>query len=118
MCKINPSVLKNTFLSSSWDTTAALWRITAKSDNTYESVLLTMFKGHTAAVWSAIQLTKTLVVTCSADKTIIIHDVSPDEPDYPSVISKILIGIYFSIIIYLCLYIWSINVKYRYTILF
>lgn len=90
MCKINPGVLANTLLSSSWDMTARLWKITVDSDQTYQSVLLTIFEGHTYAVWSSILLSSKQVVTCSADKTILIHEILPMEKS--SVIIKKLTG--------------------------
>lgn len=88
MCKINLGVLSNTFVSSSWDATARLWKITVDPDRTYKSVLLTIFKGHTAAVWSAIQLPSKQIVTCSADKTILLHNILPGDPENSSVILK------------------------------
>jgi len=100
--------MKNTFLSSSWDATARLWKITSQSDHTYHPILLTIFKGHKQAVWSAIQLTSKLVVTGSADKTILIHDILPGDPENSSVVAKILTGIclffykYFHILLYKC----------------
>ncbi|XP_050524423.1 phospholipase A-2-activating protein [Daktulosphaira vitifoliae] len=92
VCKINPGVLLNTFISSSWDSTAMLWKVTVDSDQTYQPVLLSIFKGHTAAVWSAIQLSSKYVITCSADKTILIHNIIPGDPQNSSVIIKKLTG--------------------------
>ncbi|XP_050425163.1 phospholipase A-2-activating protein [Adelges cooleyi] len=93
VCKLNPGVLLNTFLSSSWDATARLWKVTINdSDHTIQPVLLSIFKGHTAAVWSAIQLPSKLVVTCSADKTILIHNILPGDPENSSAIIKKLTG--------------------------
>lgn len=94
MCRINPGVLANTLLSSSWDMTARLWKITIDSDQTYQTVLLTIFKGHESAVWSAIQLSSKQVITCSADKTILVHNILPGENS--SVINKKLTGNFYS----------------------
>lgn len=95
MCKLNPGVLSNTFLSSSWDSIARLWKITVSPDHTYQPVLLTVFKGHSQAVWSAIQLSSKQVVTCSADKTILVHNIIPGDPDNSSSVIKKLTGNYF-----------------------
>jgi len=117
VCSVSTSVLKNTFLSSSWDATARLWEIKSESDHTYRPVLLTIFEGHKQAVWSAIQLTSKLVVTGSADKTILIHDILLDDPENSSVVAKMLTGIclffykYFHILMYKCL---SINVLFHF----
>lgn len=97
MCKINPGVIPNTVLTSSWDSTAKLWKITLDTDRTYQPVLLTIFKGHTAAVWSTIQLASKHIVTCSADKTILIHDILPGDPENSSVTVKKLTGVYLNI---------------------
>lgn len=94
MCKINPGIIQNTILTSSWDATAKLWSITMHNDHTYQPVLLTIFKGHSAAVWSAIQLPSKQIVTCSADKTIFIHDIVLGDPENSSVIIKKLTGIF------------------------
>jgi len=103
VCKINPGVLPNTFLTSSWDMTARLWKITIMPDHTYQPVLLTIFKGHTAAVWSSIQLSTNQVITCSADKTLLIHNILPGDPENSSVAIKKLTGnkyYYFFFVIY------------------
>lgn len=92
MCQLNPGVISNTILSSSWDSMARLWKITVNPDYTYQPVLLTVFKGHLAAVWSAIQLPSQQVVTCSADKTILVHNIIPGDPDNSSFILKKLTG--------------------------
>lgn len=94
MCKINPGVIENSLLTSSWDATAKLWKITVNPDRTYQLVLLTIFKGHTAAVWSAIQLASKQIVTCSADKTILVHNILPGDPNNSSVTVKKLTGLY------------------------
>jgi WD40 repeat protein len=92
VCKIIPGILPNTFLTSSWDMTARLWKITVNPDHTYQPVLLTIFKGHTAAVWSSIQLSTNQVVTCSADKTLLIHNILNGDPENSSVAIKKLTG--------------------------
>lgn len=92
MCKINPGVLPDTFISSSWDTTARLWKITVDANHVYQLVLLTIFKGHSGAVWSTIQLSSKHVVTCSADKTILVYNILPGDPENSSVIIKKLTG--------------------------
>lgn len=89
VCKLNPGVSSNSFLSSSWDSIARLWKIAVASDNSYHPVLLTTFKGHSAAVWSAIQLPSKQVITCSADKTILVHNTLPDDPKNSTVIKKL-----------------------------
>lgn len=63
VCSLSKGLLPNSFLSSSWDTTAKLWEM-----NTNMS--LKTFAGHVAAVWSVIQLKNSNVVTASADRTI------------------------------------------------
>ncbi|KAF5295352.1 hypothetical protein FQR65_LT01542 [Abscondita terminalis] len=63
VCYLSKGVEPNTFLSSSWDNTARLW-------NLLTGAALVTFSGHTAAVWSVIQLQNGNVVTASADKTI------------------------------------------------
>jgi len=60
---LNPGLEPNTFLSSSWDSTARLWDWSKKSTE------LT-YTGHEASVWSVLQLSPDVVVTASADKTI------------------------------------------------
>lgn len=55
----------NAFLSGSWDCTAKLW-------NLNQSTSVVTFSGHSAAVWSIIQLKDSRIVTASADKTIAI----------------------------------------------
>jgi len=73
--------------------TARLWKITINPDQTYQPVLLTIFKGHTAAVWSSIQLSTThQVITCSADKTLLIHNILQGDPENSSVAIKKLTG--------------------------
>lgn len=84
--------MPNTFLSSSWDATARLWKIIVDPDRTYQPLLLTIFKGHTQAVWSTVQLSSNKVVTCSADKTILVHSIIPGNPENSSVIIKKLTG--------------------------
>lgn len=103
VCKINPGVSSDTFLSSSWDATARLWKITVDPDRTYKPVLLTIFKGHAAAVWSAIQLSSKQVITCSADKTILIHNILPGDPENSSVNIKKLTG---NFVLYIHMYIY------------
>lgn len=92
VCNLKLGVLPNTFLSSSWDSVARLWKITVNPDNTYQPVLLTVFKGHSTAVWSAIQLPSKQVITCSGDKTILVHNIIPGDPDNSSFIFKKLTG--------------------------
>jgi len=72
--------------------TARLWKITVNPDHTYQPVLLTTFKGHTAAVWSSIQLSTNQVITCSADKTLLIHNILHGGPENSSVAIKKLTG--------------------------
>lgn len=79
-------------MSSSWDATARLWKIVVDPDHTYQSTLLSVFKGHQAAVWSAVQLSSKQVVTCSADKTILVHNIIPGDPDNSCVAVKKLMG--------------------------
>ncbi|KAK4875781.1 hypothetical protein RN001_012203 [Aquatica leii] len=63
VCCLSKGIELNTFLSSSWDNTAKLW-------NLLNGTALATFSGHTAAIWSVIQLHNKNVVTASADKTI------------------------------------------------
>lgn len=72
--------------------TARLWKIIVNPDNSYQPVLLTVFKGHTAAVWSSIQLSTKQVITCSADKTLLIHNILPGDSENSSVVIKKLTG--------------------------
>jgi len=84
--------------------TARLWKITVNPDHTYQPVLLTIFKGHTAAVWSSIQLSTNQIITCSADKTLLIHNILHGDPENSSVAIKKLTGnkyCYFFFIIHL-----------------
>lgn len=74
--------------------TARLWKITVNPDHTCQPVLLTIFKGHTAAVWSSIQLPTNQVITCSADKTLLIHNILHGDPENSSVAIKKLTGMY------------------------
>lgn len=92
MCKIIPGILPNTFITSSWDMKARLWKIIVNPDHTYQPALLTVFKGHTAAVWSSIQLPTNQVITCSADKTLLIHNILHGDPENSSVAIKKLTG--------------------------
>lgn len=68
-------------------------------DHTYQPVLLTIFKGHTEAVWCAVQLSLRLFVTCSADRTILVHNIFPGDPENSSTIVKKLTG---NFILYFC----------------
>uniref|UniRef100_A0A2H8TP61 Phospholipase A-2-activating protein n=1 Tax=Melanaphis sacchari TaxID=742174 RepID=A0A2H8TP61_9HEMI len=92
VCKITPGILPNTFLTSSWDMNARLWKIMVNPDHTYQPVLLTIFKGHIAAVWSSIQLSTNQVITCSADKTLLIHNILHGDPENSSIAIKKLTG--------------------------
>lgn len=64
VCYLSKGIETNTFLSSSWDTSAKLWNLS----NIQQSAAT--YTGHTAAVWSVIQLITGNVVTASADKTV------------------------------------------------
>ncbi|KAI4461369.1 phospholipase a-2-activating protein [Holotrichia oblita] len=64
ICYLSKGIEANTFLSSSWDTSAKLWNLSNIQQST------ATYSGHTAAVWSVIQLPTSNVVTASADKTI------------------------------------------------
>ncbi|XP_044754625.1 phospholipase A-2-activating protein [Coccinella septempunctata] len=64
---LSKGVAPNSFISGSWDTTAKYWVLSKDSQN--QASHSTM-KGHTAAVWSVIQLQDLKIVTASADKTI------------------------------------------------
>nr|XP_022905059.1 phospholipase A-2-activating protein [Onthophagus taurus] len=64
VCCLTKGLEPKTFLSSSWDNSAKLWNL-----NNVQSSLVT-FTGHSASVWSVIQLSNSNVVTASADKTI------------------------------------------------
>ncbi|CAH0395801.1 unnamed protein product [Bemisia tabaci] len=66
VCNLRPGLQPATFVSSSWDTTARVWSVKDKT------TLLTI-TGHSAAVWSAIQLSSGIIVTAGADKTIRVH---------------------------------------------
>lgn len=83
--------------------TARLWKITVNPDHTYQPALLTVFKGHTAAVWSSIQLSTNQVITCSADKTLLVHNILPGDPENSSVAIKKLTGIYVLLIFLSCI---------------
>jgi len=72
--------------------TARLWKIIINPDHTYQPVLLTIFRGHTGAVWSSIQLSTNQVITCSADKTLLIHNILHGDPENSSVAIKKLTG--------------------------
>ncbi|KAF5272219.1 hypothetical protein FQA39_LY01301 [Lamprigera yunnana] len=63
VCHLSRGVEENTFLSSSWDNTAKLWNLKQQHS-------VSTFSGHTAAVWSVIQLQNLNIVTASADRTI------------------------------------------------
>lgn len=71
MCYLSKGIESNTFLSSSWDNTAKLWCLTKQW---IQSSKVT-YVGHTAAVWSVIQLQNTNIVTASADKTIGVYSI-------------------------------------------
>ncbi|KAK9889755.1 hypothetical protein WA026_007136 [Henosepilachna vigintioctopunctata] len=60
-------LLPNSFVSGSWDTTAKYWIM--KEDSQFQTSVVT-FKGHSAAIWSVIQLQDSRIVTASADKNI------------------------------------------------
>lgn len=92
VCKLNPGILPDTFVSSSWDATARLWQITVNPDQSLKTELIAICNGHTAAVWSAIQLSTNQIVTCSADKTILVHVIIPGKPDKSTAIIKKLTG--------------------------
>lgn len=64
VCSLSKGLEANSFLSSSWDCTAKLWQI-----GRFPNSVCT-FTGHTAAIWSVIQLKNGNVVTASADKTV------------------------------------------------
>lgn len=64
VCCLTKGVAPNSFLSGSWDTTAKYWLPTTSQ------VSKTTFSGHTAAVWSVLQLHNGNIVTASADKGI------------------------------------------------
>ncbi|XP_045474731.1 phospholipase A-2-activating protein [Harmonia axyridis] len=68
---LSKGVAPNSFISGSWDTTAKYW-VLNKDSQTQTS--LSTLKGHTAAVWSVIQLQDSKIVTASADKTICFWD--------------------------------------------
>lgn len=55
----------NSFLSGSWDNTAKYWQLPSATQ-----IAKTTFSGHTAAIWSILQLENGNIVTASADKTI------------------------------------------------
>lgn len=74
VCFIAKANKPNTFLTSSWDCTAKLWSIVNNA-----LVELATFSGHQAAVWAAIQLPNSNVVTGSADKDIIIWSESSQK---------------------------------------
>lgn len=64
VCALTKGFEPNTFLSSSWDCTAKLWSLTLLPNS------VRTFTGHTAAIWSVIQLKNGNIVTGCADKTI------------------------------------------------
>lgn len=69
VCCLRTSLVNSTssFLSSSWDITAKLWDM---SDLTRPQAT---FLGHGAAVWSVADMESGIVITGSADKTVIMH---------------------------------------------
>lgn len=64
VCSLSAGLEGNSFLSGSWDSTAKFW-VLGRSNAS-----LVTFTGHSAAVWSVIQLHNSNVVTASADKLI------------------------------------------------
>lgn len=92
VCKLNLGILPNTFISSSWDSTARLWEIVVDSNKTIKMELIALCNGHSSGIWSAIQLSTKEIVTCSADKTIIVHGIVPGNSDKRSQILKKLTG--------------------------
>ncbi|KAJ8687853.1 hypothetical protein QAD02_023648 [Eretmocerus hayati] len=68
-CLSTSHVEPNSFLSSSWDVTAKLWCV---NDSGCPEQKLT-YIGHSAAVWSVVDLPNGSVVTGSADKTVIVY---------------------------------------------
>lgn len=92
VCKLNAGILPNTFISSSWDSTARLWEIVVDSNKRIKTELIALCGGHSSAIWSAIQLSTNEIITCSADKTIIIHHIIPGNSDKTSRILKTLTG--------------------------
>ncbi|XP_014216558.1 phospholipase A-2-activating protein [Copidosoma floridanum] len=68
VCCLKASIFdKNSFLSSSWDISAKLWDL---NDLTKPQVT---FVGHSAAVWCVADIPNGVVVTGSADKTVIMY---------------------------------------------
>lgn len=67
VCCVSRGNAPNTFLTSSWDCTAKLWRLI---NNSLQEVVV--FVGHQMSVWAAVQLPNGNVVTGSADKEVII----------------------------------------------
>ncbi|XP_076265264.1 phospholipase A2 activator protein [Rhynchophorus ferrugineus] len=63
----------NSFLSGSWDNSAKYHNLTGRP------TCLVTFSGHSAAIWSVIQLKDNKIVTASADKTIIIWSNNGDK---------------------------------------
>ncbi|VVC38157.1 Hypothetical protein CINCED_3A021224 [Cinara cedri] len=92
VCKLNPGVLPDTFISSSWDSTARLWKIIKESEKRYLAVLISICNGHSMAVWSAIQLSTKHLITGSADKTIHVHVIVFGKHDKSTTIIKKLTG--------------------------
>lgn len=64
MCCLAKGLAANSFLSGSWDNTAKYWLPTESE------ISKITFSGHTAAVWSVLQLQNGNFVTASADKSI------------------------------------------------
>ncbi|XP_012286021.1 phospholipase A-2-activating protein [Orussus abietinus] len=66
VCSLKAGQEEGTFLSSSWDLSAKLWKV-----DQLEKPVLTV-KGHTAAVWCVADLRNGYIVTGSADKFVIV----------------------------------------------
>ncbi|KAI8429183.1 hypothetical protein MSG28_007720 [Choristoneura fumiferana] len=64
VCSVTPGSDSGILLSSSWDSTAKVWKV-----NTPHATPMTL-KGHQAAVWAAVELGNKTYATASADKTI------------------------------------------------
>lgn len=64
VCCLSKGAGANTFLSGSWDATGKLWVLSVSQAS------VATYSGHSAAVWSVLQLQNGNVVTASADKTI------------------------------------------------
>lgn len=76
-------------------------------------MLLTTFKGHQAAIWSAIQLSSKQIITCSADKTILVHEIIPSGSEHSSVVVKKLTGNLFKFKKMYLFYVFNINLCCR-----